>query len=94
MEIEAVEFKARLSELTIWDIRSAHEIADLPLGGIELPLETLDERLAELEPYRHRELVVICYLGFQSLVAQRILTKKGFTHVRHLRGGLEAFLSI
>jgi rhodanese-related sulfurtransferase len=92
--ISSQEFKDRLSELTILDIRTPDEIADFPIGGITILFEELMERLDLLEPYKNQELVVVCYTGLQSKIACTILKKRGFLFIKNLEGGLEAFLSL
>lgn len=88
------EFKDRLSELCILDIRTADEIEDFPIGGISILFEDLMEQVSVLEPYKNQEMVVVCYTGLQSKIACTILKKRGFSHIQNLEGGLEAYLSL
>jgi rhodanese-related sulfurtransferase len=93
MHISPQEFKDHLSELTILDIRTPYEIEDLDLGGIQIPLDELllnDEKIAYL---KNQEIVLVCYSGLQSKIAQKILEKRGFKYLRNLEGGLEAYLA-
>ena len=94
MPISPEEFKTRLSELTLLDIRTPYEIEALDLGGIQIPLDELllnDDKIAYL---KNQEVILICYAGLQSKIAQKILEKRGFQHLRNLEGGLEAFLNL
>lgn len=94
MLISPQEFKDRLSELTILDIRTPYEIEALDLGGIQIPLEELllnEERIGNLI---NQEVILICYSGLQSKIAIKILEKRGFKHLRNLDGGLEAYLNL
>ena len=94
MPISPEEFKTRLSELTLLDIRTPNEIEALDLGGIQIPLDELllnDDKIAYL---KNQEVILICYAGLQSKIAQKILEKRGFQHLRNLEGGLEAFLNL
>ena len=94
IDISAEEFKSRLPELQIVDIRTEAEVQDFDLGGVHLPFDDLLEKLNEVDFLRNQEFVIICYTGLQSKIAATILRKRGFEGVRNLTGGLEAFLSI
>ncbi len=91
-EISAKEFKDQLETLQLLDIRTQRERDDLDLGGIHIPLDYLLDQLAELDP--SIPYTIICYNGTQSAIACRLLAAKGFTHIQHLQGGLEAYLSL
>ena len=91
-EISAKEFKDQLESLHLLDIRTKRERDDFDLGGIHIPLDYLVDQLSILDsdiPY-----TIICYNGTQSALAYRLLVAKGFQHVQHLQGGLEAYLSL
>lgn len=88
------EFKQRLSELTILDIRTPYEIEEFDLGGIQIPLDELLLNLETIEHLKNEEIVVICYTGLQSEIACKILAKRGFTKIQNLEGGLEAYLAL
>lgn len=88
------EFKNRLSELTILDIRTPYEIEALDLGGIQIPLDELLLNEEKIEYLKNQEVILICYSGLQSKIAHKILEKRGFKHLRNLEGGLEAYLTL
>jgi rhodanese-related sulfurtransferase len=94
MQISPEEFKARLSKLTILDIRTPYEIEDLDMGGIQIPLDELLLNLEQIEYLKNQEVIIICYTGLQSKIAQKILEKRGFQNLRNLEGGLEAYLEL
>jgi adenylyltransferase/sulfurtransferase len=94
MQINPKEFKDRISELTILDIRTPYEIEELDLGGIQIPLDELLMDIEQIEYLKNQEVIIICYTGLQSKIAQRILEKRGFKNLRNLEGGLEAYLSL
>ncbi len=94
MQINPKEFKDRLSELTILDIRTPYEIEDFDMGGIQIPLDELLLNLEQIEHLKNQELIIICYTGLQSKIAQKILEKRGFKLLRNLEGGLEAYLNL
>jgi adenylyltransferase/sulfurtransferase len=54
-------------------------------------LGELEGRLAELESCRDKEIVAMCHHGVRSGMAQGLLTEKGFTWVRNLVGGIDAY---
>jgi rhodanese-related sulfurtransferase len=92
--MKAQEFKNRLPDLTILDIRTPYEIEELDMGGIQIPLDELLLNLEKIEHLKNQEIVIICYTGLQSEIACKILKKRGFTKIENLEGGLEAYLSL
>ncbi len=80
--------------LVLLDVRTAGEnrqghIAD----SLNIPLHELSSRLPELEPYRHREIVVYCATGNRSVIATHFLQKHGFS-AANLRGGFWAWKAL
>jgi len=57
-------------------------------GSILIPLKELPARVGELEPYKDRDIVVICRAGVRSTTAAALLTGLGFEHVANLKGGM------
>jgi adenylyltransferase/sulfurtransferase len=94
MQITPKEFKDRFSELTILDIRTPYEIEEFDLGGIQIPLDELLMNIEQVEYLKNQEVIIICYTGLQSKIAQKILEKRGFKYLRNLEGGLEAYLAL
>jgi rhodanese-related sulfurtransferase len=94
MTIAPEEFKERLKTLTILDIRTPYEIEEFDLGGIQVPLDELLLNIDQLSAFINQEIIVICYTGLQSGIAQKILAKRGFNHIKNLEGGLEAYLNL
>ena len=94
MQITPKEFKERFSELIILDIRTPYEIEEFDLGGIQIPLDELLLNLEQIEHLKNQEVIIICYTGLQSKIAQKILEKRGFKHLRNLEGGLEEYLNL
>lgn len=92
--ISPSEFKDYLETLLILDIRTPREFEDFNFGGIHIPLDELLLRINEFEHLKNDEIVVICYTGLQSEIARKILEKRGFSRLRNLEGGLEAFLNL
>lgn len=94
MQITPKEFKDRFSELTLLDIRTPYEIEELDLGGIQIPLDELLMNIKQIEHLNNQEVIIICYTGLQSKIAQKILEKRGFKNLKNLEGGLEAYLTL
>jgi len=71
------------------DVRSGEEylLGNLP-GSRLLPLDEIEERLDTLEEEKTRTIVVYCKSGARSRKAMDILRLAGFSHVRHLTGGI------
>lgn len=53
-----------------------------------LPLAQLNSRIAELDAYRDKPVVVICRSGRRSAQAAEILRQAGFTQVVNVEGGM------
>ena len=92
-EITAEELRdewQRNPELVVIDVREPHEheIAHID-GAVLMPLGELPDRLGELDG--HREIVTHCHHGARSLKALEILKAAGFSKVRSLRGGIDAW---
>src|SRR5437879_1131923 len=92
-EITAPELReewARNPALLVVDVREPHEaeIARIP-GARLIPLSELPERLHDLDG--HAELVTHCHHGLRSLRALEILKAAGFSKVRSLKGGIDAW---
>ena len=62
-------------------------------GAINIPLDSLRERIGELEPYRDSTLYVNCQSGLRSYLACRILTQQGFD-CSNLAGGYRLYESV
>ena len=58
-------------------------------GAVHLPLRELPARLRELDT--RREIVTICHHGARSLRARDLLVGAGFSRVRSLAGGIDAW---
>lgn len=92
---EEVTRKLKFSiPLVFLDVRTAGENRQghIP-DSLNIPLHELSSRLAELEPYRHREIVVYCATGSRSVIATHFLQKRGFS-AANLRGGFSAWKAL
>lgn len=66
------------------------ELGHIP-GARLVPLGTLTGQLAALEPFRDESIVVVCLAGGRSSTATAILTAAGFSRVRSMSGGMDAW---
>ncbi|MGH7537536.1 MAG: molybdopterin-synthase adenylyltransferase MoeB [Gemmatimonadales bacterium] len=92
-EVTATELRAewtRNPALVVLDVREPHEVAIARLEGTRrIPLRELPLRLHELDG--HAEIVTHCHHGVRSMRALEILKAAGFSKVRSLRGGIDAW---
>ncbi len=96
-EISPAELKALLDSgersILLLDVRFPDEHAQRRIKTEEqllIPLPELEDRIAELEPYRDRLIIAYCRSGSRSEYATGILRSHGF-NVRNLRGGILAW---
>lgn len=95
--ISPKEFKQRLDSKNVpvlLDVREVGELTDdlghLP-GIVHIPIGSLNNRLAELEANKDKEIVTICRSGVRAAKASKILIEAGFKHVCVLEGGMSAY---
>jgi sulfur-carrier protein adenylyltransferase/sulfurtransferase len=93
-EISAEELRREMtdkgSNLVLIDVREPHEWEIAHIEGARLiPLGQLPERLAELDG--HSEIVTHCHHGARSMKALAVLKGAGFSRVRSLAGGIDAW---
>lgn len=72
------------------DVRTPEEFAQGHVPGATLvPVQTLEARLAELEPYKQRGVVAYCEVGGRAGKAAELLRAHGFSNVRLLDGSMK-----
>lgn len=76
------------TSIVLLDVRSPGEhmeerIADKPL----MPLQYVESRIAQLEPYKNRKIIVYCRSGNRSGLAVEILREYGF-NAFNMEGGI------
>jgi rhodanese-related sulfurtransferase len=94
--ISPQELKERLGrneKPVIIDVREEWEHQEKNLGGQNIPLGQLQDKLDELEQYKEQEVIVHCKSGGRSRAAQAFLQQHGFKNVRNLDGGLGAYMA-
>ena len=92
-EITPAELKARLDgrdRPLLLDVRQDWEtrLCRLP-DAVHIPIEEIELRTEELSP--QDEIVVYCHQGVRSAAVAGYLRQLGFTHVKNLAGGLDAW---
>lgn len=77
-------------DLLFLDVRQPEEYQVAAIAGtVLIPLGQLGSRLNELEPYRHKRIVVHCHHGVRSLRAAAGLRQAGFEAAQSMAGGIE-----
>ena len=93
-DITPAELKERLAngeKPFILDVREDWEYQEQNLGGLNISLGNLPDKLDELEDHKNDEIIVHCRSGARSASAKAFLTQQGFTNVRNLTGGILAY---
>jgi sulfur-carrier protein adenylyltransferase/sulfurtransferase len=92
-DMTASELKAAIDagrKLILLDVREPFEHALCHLeSSISIPVDQLSHRLKELD--LNDEIVAYCHVGIRSTGAVSLLRKNGFTKVRNLQGGIDAW---
>ena len=91
--ITARELKDRLDkgdQIFILDVREPWEYSLAKIeGSVLIPLGSLPQSLDKLD--RNVEIVAHCHLGMRSADAAGFLLQQGFTNVKNLVGGIDAW---
>ncbi len=79
--------RLELAGTLVLDVRSTVEFDEghIP-GAVNIPYDTLGERLVELGPANERDIVVYCRSGRRAAIALETLEKNGFSRLFHLEG--------
>lgn len=97
-QISVEELAQRLSsdqdKLQLLDVREPEEVAIAHIGGFEvLPLSQFadwaDTISTRFDP--HAETLVMCHHGIRSAQMCHWLSHQGFTHVKNVAGGIDAY---
>lgn len=87
------ELKTRLDKgdkLVLMDVREPWEFALAKLdGSVLIPLATLPQSLDKLD--RQVEIIAYCHHGMRSADATGLLLQQGFSNVKNLIGGIDAW---
>ncbi|MEK7337604.1 MAG: rhodanese-like domain-containing protein [Nitrospirota bacterium] len=87
------ELKTRLDKgdkLVLLDVREPweHALAKLE-GSVLIPLGTLPQALTKLD--KNTEIIAYCHHGMRSADATGFLVQQGFSNVKNLVGGIDAW---
>ena len=97
MDISVEDLKERIEKgehLNLIDVREQWEFDEVNIGAKLIPLQTLPNKLAELEPLKEEEIIIHCRSGKRSDNAKKFLEQNGFKNVRNVLGGIEAYLAL
>jgi adenylyltransferase/sulfurtransferase len=79
-------------DFLLLDVREPEEYEKARIEGAKLiPLGQLEARLAEIEAWKQRPVVVHCHHGGRSAMACRLMQEHGFERVENMAGGIEAW---
>jgi metal-sulfur cluster biosynthetic enzyme/rhodanese-related sulfurtransferase len=88
---EAIALREKTPELVVLDVRTPAEFASGHIPGARLlPLDELDDRLAELPP-KDTPMLVHCAAGGRSAAACELLGQRGWSRLMNLVGGMHAW---
>jgi len=91
--ISPKELKTRIDkgdQLVLLDVREDWEYSLAKIdGSILVPLGTLPQSLNRLN--REAEIIAICHHGMRSADATNFLLQQGFSNVKNLVGGIDAW---
>ena len=74
----------------VLDVRDDGEFAEGHLPNAKhIPVERINDRLKELEKYKHNPIVIVFRPGLRAGHAASVLRKNGFDKVYNLNGGID-----
>ena len=78
--------------LLLLDCRTPEEHAMAKIAGsLLLPMQELPERVAEIEAWRDKPIIVHCHHGMRSLRVAKWLREQGFALAQSMQGGIDAW---
>ena len=76
----------------ILDVRDADDFRQAHIAGsINIPVAQLGDRVGELEKYKDKPVILTCKSGSTATAAGKLLKTKGFSDLKRLQGGLQAW---
>lgn len=89
-DMYSLKGQSELGRFNLIDVRSKEEFARGHFeGALSMPVAEIDGRIAELDP--GRPTLLYCQKGKRCLQAAESLSRKGFTEILVLDGGLDAY---
>ena len=93
--ISVEDLKARIDageSLHLLDVREPFEHEDFNIGGTLLPLGRIQTmQTDDIDDWKDEEVIIYCRSGNRSGQACLILETAGFTNVKNLSGGMNAW---
>jgi len=93
-KMEVVALQQGGEKFVILDVRSAKEFSGEQghiHGAINIPVEELAQRIAELDAYREQPIAIVCRTDVRSSKAALLLAKQGFGELHVVRQGMSAW---
>ena len=94
-EISVRETKALIESgvpMILVDCREPNEHSLCQIeGAILIPMDTIAERVGELEEYRNERIVIHCHHGGRSLRVVNWLRNHGFDTAQNMTGGIDVW---
>ena len=81
--------KVNQEQAVVVDVRTSDEFSTGHIvDALNIPSAKMADRMAELEPYRDRPIVLVCKMGQTTGAAGKQLRAKGFENIFRLSGGM------
>lgn len=93
-KMEVVALQQGGEKFVILDVRSEKEFSGEQghiHGAINIPVEELAQRIAELDAYREQPIAIVCRTDVRSSKAALLLAKQGFGELHVVRQGMSAW---
>jgi rhodanese-related sulfurtransferase len=91
---ELLELLQNKEPINVLDVREPIEFHTWNIGGLNIPVSALEQKLDDLDWDENDEIIVVCRAGIRSATAKSILELNGYKNIRNLRGGLMALQKI
>jgi rhodanese-related sulfurtransferase len=74
------------------DLRDADEFRQGHVAGsINIPMSQFAERIAELDKFKEKPVILVCKMGTSASLAGRQLRARGFDKVARMQGGIQGW---
>lgn len=88
----AVQRLMETAQPLILDVREKAEWdAERIAGAVHVPIRELPKFIAKLPDSRGAPIVTVCKIGYRGGIAMTLLRMWGYTNVRSMRGGIDAW---
>jgi rhodanese-related sulfurtransferase len=89
---EAVMLMSR-KQVVVVDVREPDDFKQGHLQGARnIPLSQLATRIAELEKFKDKPVLLVCERGNRTRAAVKVLREKQFSALHQLKGGMQAWI--